>query len=710
MKFVNKSNLFCFLLICLIALTTAIRKNRFTFKDAPLSSYVNKGFSYLNNDKDIYKDVDKLLGKNLIFNHDIDTDKEIFGSFYVSQENFRSSLNRNVTIVESEDLRKNQEITLKGDYQITTGSDVGKWANGHILRKPKASHIFADTIGRLVLTMNHNKNFPNLHPAIIEAAYKTFYETPNKNYPNHTMADLFEDRKTMKEAIKFFNDYGTHYISQGVYGYRFGFYQEYKNSTTVLKDKDGKNPLPDLTKMSFMQISTNKNNRNKKDDSSSTTSTTVTTSSTSGAPETVTSQSSTSTTTTETVVETSNNSTSSSSSSTNFENSSNQTQPEPSQPKPSQPEPIQPTPTSVIPKDEKKPETPVQTPAVGTSNSTPITAGTKTKPDINQFSIGQCSIDKLFMKSESCNPKNPRPVRFEVEPIFNLFNPILQVKKDFGYKGKIIDSYTMKKIFRNMAYLLTEIQYALDPRILVVNKVEAWKLSKKSYDTDKECLQIKPETIGKIFKDYKQTSKRRRFQEEMMIKDRNIPVASIKNYASFKKEWNVVSSKDDGLYWCYTRTHNMTPEDLNSGLWQNKKFLKDIKVIIDHDAKSYEEAGYRCQEMWSFVDKQGKENRWHFCQLFSTNFLDMMLITDIKFFDFNAKMRKCTSGKLNSFIDGRNYECDCDVNLKELTDDETQGDTYLCVSRKSDPKSKPLKPNQPISTTGPNAPKVPEKN
>lgn len=709
MKFVNKSNLFCFLLICLIALTTAIRKNRFTFKDAPLSSYVNKGFSYLNNDKDIYKDVDKLLGKNLIFNHDIDTDKEIFGSFYVSQENFRSSLNRNVTIVESEDLRKNQEITLKGDYQITTGSDVGKWANGHILRKPKASHIFADTIGRLVLTMNHNKNFPNLHPAIIEAAYKTFYETPNKNYPNHTMADLFEDRKTMKEAIKFFNDYGTHYISQGVYGYRFGFYQEYKNSTTVLKDKDGKNPLPDLTKMSFMQISTNKNNRNKNDDSSSTTTTTVTTSSTSGAPETVTSQSSTSTTTTETVVETSNNSTSSSSSSTNFENSSNQTQPEPSQPKPSQPEPIQPTPTSVIPKDEKKPETPVQTPAVGTSNSTPITAGTKTKPDINQFSIGQCSIDKLFMKSESCNPKNPRPVRFEVEPIFNLFNPILQVKKDFGYKGKIIDSFTMKKIFRNMAYLLTEIQYALDPRILVVNKVEAWKLSKKSYDTDKECLQIKPETIGKIFKDYKQTSKRRRFQEEMMIKDRNIPVASIKNYATFKKEWNVVSSKDDGLYWCYTRTHNMTPEDLNSGLWQNKKFLKDIKVIIDHDAKSYEEAGYRCQEMWSFVDKQGKENRWHFCQLFSTNFLDMMLITDIKFFDFNVKMRKCTSGKLNSFIDGRNYECDCDVNLKEFTDDETQGDTYLCVSRKSDPKSKPLKPNQPISTTGPNAPKVPEK-
>lgn len=709
MKFVNKSNLFCFLLICLIALTTAIRKNRFTFKDAPLSSYVNKGFSYLNNDKDIYKDVDKLLGKNLIFNHDIDTDKEIFGSFYVSQENFRSSLNRNVTIVESEDLRKNQEITLKGDYQITTGSDVGKWANGHILRKPKASHIFADTIGRLVLTMNHNKNFPNLHPAIIEAAYKTFYETPNKNYPNHTMADLFEDRKTMKEAIKFFNDYGTHYISQGVYGYRFGFYQEYKNSTTVLKDKDGKNPLPDLTKMSFMQISTNKNNRNKNDDSSSTTTTTVTTSSTSGAPETVTSQSSTSTTTTETVVETSNNSTSSSSSSTNFENSSNQTQPEPSQPKPSQPEPIQPKPTSVIPKDEKKPETPVQTPVVGTSNSTPITAGTKTKPDINQFSIGQCSIDKLFMKSESCNPKNPRPVRFEVEPIFNLFNPILQVKKDFGYKGKIIDSFTMKKIFRNMAYLLTEIQYALDPRILVVNKVEAWKLSKKSYDTDKECLQIKPETIGKIFKDYKQTSKRRRFQEEMMIKDRNIPVASIKNYATFKKEWNVVSSKDDGLYWCYTRTHNMTPEDLNSGLWQNKKFLKDIKVIIDHDAKSYEEAGYRCQEMWSFVDKQGKENRWHFCQLFSTNFLDMMLITDIKFFDFNVKMRKCTSGKLNSFIDGRNYECDCDVNLKEFTDDETQGDTYLCVSRKSDPKSKPLKPNQPISTTGPNAPKVPEK-
>jgi hypothetical protein len=314
------------------------------------------------------------------------------------------------------------------------------------------------------------------------------------------------------------------------------------------------------------------------------------------------------------------------------------------------------------------------------------------------------------MKSETCNRKNPRPVRFEVEPIFNLFNPILQVKKDFGYKGKVIDSYTMKKIFRNMAYLLTEVQYALDPRILVVNKVEAWKLSKKSHDAEKECLQIKPETIGKIFKDYKQTSKRRRFQEEMMIKDRHVPVTSIKNYATFKKEWNVASSKDDGLYWCYTRSHNMTPEDLKSGLWQNKKFLKDIKVIIDHDSKSFEEAGYRCQEMWSFVDKQGKENRWHFCQLFSTNFLDMMLITDIKFFDFNPKMRKCTSGKLNSFIDGRNYECDCDVNLKELTDDETQGDTYLCVSRKSDPKSKPLKPNQPISTTGRNAPKVPEKN
>jgi hypothetical protein len=158
------------------------------------------------------------------------------------------------------------------------------------------------------------------------------------------------------------------------------------------------------------------------------------------------------------------------------------------------------------------------------------------------------------------------------------------------------------------------------------------------------------------------------------------------------------------MFWCLTRNHNTTPEELKSGKWASKKYLTEVKVVVDHDSKPFESAGFNCTETWNFVDKKTKvENRWHFCSKFTENFMDPNIITDVKFFEYHPSMGKCTDNHLQAYIDGKTYECDCDLNFNTISDEKKQGDTFLCRSRKARIHNKLASPNAPAATTGPNA-------
>ena len=631
MKFDKKiATLFklCVILLFVVQNISALRKNRLfmTFRDEPASVFINRGFSYFNNEKDIYKDVEKLAMKKKIFNFDIDVAKEYYGDFYVSAENLRSALNRNVTNFSTDEMRKNSEVTLKGDYRVTIDSDVYKYANSHILRKVIMSHVFSDTVGKVSLSLNHNKNFPNFDIQFVEEAYQTFYKSPNSNEESHTIKDLIYDKETIKSAIKFFSEYGTHYFSDIILGYRYGFYQEYKNKTTILRDKDGKVPVPDLTKFSFLELE-------KQDPLGGT---------------------------------------------------------EPSLPLEKNPTII----SGSMPGSDLPP-----TPEPQTSAPAPVKAGTDLQPESNQFYIGECTIEKSFIKSETCNKTNPRPVRYSIHPVHYLFNPLLQNKKDFSADGENLDDEKMKKIHSNMAYLYDRIQGAMDPNLFVVTKIESFKLAKADAHKSQPCLSIKHKTLEKIYKSYTQTKKGKFYQEDIFINNKHIPVTSFKNYNKLKKAYHIITNGGDGLYWCLTREHNVTTDELKSGKWESKKFLMDIKVIIDHDNKPFTEAGYQCAETWAFTDKKTKnENRWHFCTKWTENFMDSRIVTDVKFFEFHRAVGKCTNGYLQTYLDGKRYECDCSFNYRKISDEKKQGNTYLCMSRKEDVFKKPLSPNMPKST------------
>lgn len=131
-----------------------------------------------------------------------------------------------------------------------------------------------------------------------------------------------------------------------------------------------------------------------------------------------------------------------------------------------------------------------------------------------------------------------------------------------------------------------------------------------------------------------------------------------------------------------------------------------MKVIVDHDAIPFKEAGYKCEEQWAFTDAKTKNtNRWHLCIRWTENFMEPTILKDIRFFEFNPHMGKCTNHILTTYIDGKKYTCDCDLNFNTISDTKKQGDTYLCVSRKIDIVHYPITPNHPEVTTGPKAKK-----
>lgn len=582
-----------------------------------MEEVLNHGFSYLQQKENHFKHVDKLITKGQIFTNQIDFKKGYFGDYIVNEQNYRLAQNRNVTFFNAEEMKKNQQVSVKGRFAPIIGSDLHAAAMHHVIRKPVRSHLYSDTVGKLSLTVNTNKNFPNLHRDFVKAAYKTFYELPNKNSPNHTLDDLKNNFEAIQEAVKFFEHYGTHYIAESIWGYRFGFTQEYKNSDTYERNSSGDYHAINMTTYSFKQGNASQGNA------------------TQGSA-----------------------------------NQGNASQGNLSQGN--------------------------TTEGNSSANRTiapPKKAGKNPKPDLNQFYIGECAVDNFFLKPETCNKDDPRLVQFEVTPISYLFKPFLQLKKEFVAGKVTLDNEKLAKMYFNMEFLRAQIQSAMDPNLFVITDFTVFKKVKKDAKSV-GCLTVNPAGLKKANKDYKQINGNKYYEQWEFLHDQNLPILTFKNYNQMRNEYQVVTKGEEALYFCAFNRHNLFPHELANGSWKNQKYLENIIFLKDNDVKAYEDVGYECKESWEFENKKRELIRYFMCMKYSNNFINNNLITDIKFFEFDRKMHKCNDRYLHTYINGRRYECDCDLNFREISDTKGQGDTYLCYSRKVNSVYKYVIPNK----------------
>lgn len=575
-----------------------------------IENYLNYGTSMLNQGHDPLKDTSSLLGMKKIFDNDMDMKKKFYGSAILSLEPFRSAINRNISHFNPEEMKKNTQIGLEGRYKVPVGSYPYKQAVDHLFRKVHKTHIFSDTVGRLKLTMNHLKNYPNLDKQFLKEAHDVFYGSPNKKTPNHTIADLINDRETIQKAIKFFYEFGTDSIVQAVFGFRFGFYQEYKSNNTISRDGKGGFIRPTIHNMTaasakFKQVETKSTEGGEKNDQSG----------------------------------------------------------------------------SI---------------GINETNANNLTGGNNTTPDMNQFYIGKCTIDNFYLKPETCDINDLQLIKVELQPISYLFNNLLQFKKDFSVGEEIIDAEKINTIYNNMEFLRKEIQFALDPNLFVVTKFETHKLEIKKASKDVDCLKTHLPVMKKIYHDFQEVSKNHFFEEEEYAAEQNLPVVTIKHYGTLKDDKHFIKNGDAGMFWCLTKSHNIHVDELLNGNWTTNKYLTDMKFIQDFDVKSFEETGYECKETWEFVDSKKKQTaRYYLCLKWTDNFMSPRIITDVKIFEFHPKMYKCNDKFLTTYIDGKNYECDCEFNFKNVSDTKKQDDTFMCWSRKTNLFYQPIIPNEP---------------
>jgi hypothetical protein len=678
-------SLLFFTMIC-FSVVESIRKIKYREpKEDSMTSIVNRGFSYLNLEADAFKDVDKLITKKNIFAYDIDPVTKYFGDFILNDENFRSAMNRNISHFDVKEMKKSQQITVKGRYKVVTGSDIFKDARSHILRRPISSHIFSDTVGRTNLILNVNKNFPKLSKEILDAAYDAFYLAPNALTPNHTMSDLIQNKEVIQGCMNFFNEFGTHFLTETTFGYRFGFQQEYKNKTTILRDRSGNTPRPNITNIthpySFKErredatvvpAASVEAPKTETSTSTSTSSTSTTTTSTSSSTEEKKADAKpVETPKKEEVVATPSTST------TSTTTTSTSTQ---------ESDPLADKPGDNLPSNSTE---------IATNSTGPATAGNNTVPDINQFYIGKCTVDNFFMKPETCDPNDPKLVKFEVAPISYLFNRLLQNKKDFKAKGEDLDREKMGKIYRNMEFLRQEIQDALQPNNFVITHFDSFRY--QTADVEKEpCLMMPIESMKNIHHKYMENRINKLLIENLLIEDAPLPVVTIQRFGQVKKDYPIINNQEEAMYWCLRKNPIITVDQIKSGNWTQNKYLVDVKFIKDHDSKSFQDAGFNCTERWEFTDDKTKDTlRYHVCSKFTDNFINPNIITDIKFFEFHPKQYKCNDKFLNTFIDGKQYRCDCEMNYKTISDRKNQGDTFMCISRKNHLMYRPIVPNSP---------------
>lgn len=678
-----------------------------------VDSFLSRGFSFLLKDKEINQFPENPISQKKIFNYDSNIQKNILPKLLYTDERFRLVINRNISDLKIEEVKKNSQITVGGAHFPTVNTGQYKKAISQIFRRGLANQFTTDNYGIKYISPDHDKNFPSLSNQIIKESYKRFNSLPNSVQVNVTFSDFINDDNLIQGAIDFFKDYGTHYIYEYTLGYRAGFQREFRTNMTYLLNKDGKIPNTDLkTFLSFIEksekietVKAEEKKANEKADEKKATATAK-----------------------------------------NFlkKRATNSNDPE----KEKKAALIQnPAPVPIVSKlpipeipnspsidfDANDPNKSIDDDSIIASsvgkgndnsiinnsltslgNSTsahlsrydfivnePAIKSNSNDPLFAHFAVGECEVENYFIKSNRCNKNNPRLIRYKIAPIYKLFNPFFQTRTLFKADSLTLGVSEMKQIYGKLRRMFFFIQEALDPSLFVVTEIFSNSFDRNAPGTWNPCLQPNPSVFETIRRRYTITKKKDIFAKEALLMNKQIPVVSIKNYATPKKTFDIISSLDKSMYWCLKQEHNMHPEDLISGQWRKRRFVVDVRFIIDNDHIPFTSAGYECKETWEFMDNKTKIlTRWHFCVKYSNDFMSPMLITDVKIFEFQKVMGKCYHDSLVIWNNGRKYFCSCEINLQKISDDKAQDDkdVFFCYSRKNDLFYIPIIPNRPVNS------------
>lgn len=304
--------------------------------------------------------------------------------------------------------------------------------------------------------------------------------------------------------------------------------------------------------------------------------------------------------------------------------------------------------------------------------------------NMKDFTIGNCKVVNRTLVEGSCDINNPLLVKFEVQPISDLFSTLSQSSKDINnILGKPVDEPTLKKIHQTMQTAIEMIQQVTKIDNLAVSNFEAASLDLKNPGSPcfKEDLRI--EIIENNFKNYTSFNDKRNLVRQIKYVNRDRPVSIIKNYGRTQKYMASATDKEKGLFSCAKKSFIFPLTSESDLLKMNNQFYTDIKFIGDNDRETYQQAGYTCKKTWYFTDPKHKNEKidYHFCTTTTKNPFNPNIITDVKFFEFEPNTYKCSDRVLRTYIEHFYYDCDCDLDISLISDRPKQGDTFFCKAR-----------------------------
>lgn len=301
--------------------------------------------------------------------------------------------------------------------------------------------------------------------------------------------------------------------------------------------------------------------------------------------------------------------------------------------------------------------------------------------NMKDYILGHCKVtDKKIIKS-TCDINNPYLIKFEVEPISDLFSPMFQTNSEVNkYQGKILDDKIVRKLHDTMETALEMLEDAIKIDKMAVISFEFNKLNKDSPKAPCYNEDNRKKYVVDVMRNFTNFKRKLHYMNLAVNANKETPVVTVKNYGFIQNNLALATSKDQGLFACQKKNY-LLPINGKFGQFSTN-YILDIKIVAENDKTTFVDAGYTCDKKWEYKDPKGEsEIGFYACKKTTQNPFNPNIITDVKVFEFDPSTYRCSDKYLKTYIDNYQYDCNCDIDLSLLSDKPNQGDTFICIAR-----------------------------
>jgi hypothetical protein len=193
-----------------------------------VNSYMNRGYSMLTDQSSFLEQPSSVLSKYDIFDYKMDVDKmlnSLTTPNYLIFEHTPNKLKRHQKIFKeysTEEIKKNQDFIITGDYQISNNNFFYERAKSvKSLHKKKTILYYHEKVD-FTIRANNKTQFPVLSGVFLADALEIF------NVPE---VSKFEDQdQYVSQGLAFLYKYGTHYLKSAKFGSRVSILTELRMS------------------------------------------------------------------------------------------------------------------------------------------------------------------------------------------------------------------------------------------------------------------------------------------------------------------------------------------------------------------------------------------------------------------------------------------------------------------------------------------------